>query len=336
VLGAAEFAVQLVDQFDGKSIQTWVYRQDRDMGFYDFAVPTRAALEFYSSYVGPFEFEKLANIQSNSVKGGMEAASAILYGDDSVTGKRTDRWQSVIVHEIAHHWFGNSVTEADWDDVWLSEGFATYFTALFFEHNQGKDVFNKKMLEARKNVFEFYAENPDYRIVHENLDDMSKVTSRQTYNKGAWILHMLRHQIGDERFWKGIRRYYGRFRNAHATTGDFREEMERACDCSLDAFFGQWLYRGGNPLIEGSWYYDGEKNTVEVSLAQTQDTRVPFEIDVELGLYDAESQLPAIHSLRMNGRTAVLSIDVEQKPTDVVFDPRHVLLAQGALAEVTQ
>ncbi|MEO1204416.1 MAG: M1 family peptidase, partial [Pseudomonadota bacterium] len=89
VVGAAEFAVQRVDEFDGKTIETWVYRQDRDAGFYDFAVPTKDALEFYASYVGPFEYEKLANVQSNSVGGGMEAASAILYGDNSVTGERS-------------------------------------------------------------------------------------------------------------------------------------------------------------------------------------------------------------------------------------------------------
>lgn len=91
VLGAARFAVQYLDKFDGHSIETWVYQQDRDAGFYDFAEPTKKVLEFYSDYVGPFSYEKLANIQSNSVGGGMEAASAIFYGDNSVTGQRTER-----------------------------------------------------------------------------------------------------------------------------------------------------------------------------------------------------------------------------------------------------
>jgi len=144
-LGVSEFAVQYVDTFEGKSIQTWVYKQDRDAGFYDFAVPTKQLLEFYSEYVGPFAYEKLANIKSNSVGGGMEAASSIFYGDKSVTGERTERWRNVIIHEVAHQWFGNSVTEYDWDDVWLSEGFATYFTLLFIEHacdDDAEDVKN--------------------------------------------------------------------------------------------------------------------------------------------------------------------------------------------------
>lgn len=102
VLGVAKFAVQHVDDFQGKAIQTWVYYQDRDAGFYDFAEPTKKVLEFYSSYIGPFSYEKLANIQSNSVGGGMEAASAILYGDNSVSGERNTRWRNIVIHEIAH------------------------------------------------------------------------------------------------------------------------------------------------------------------------------------------------------------------------------------------
>ena len=75
VIGAAEFAVQYLDTYDNKSIQNWVYKQDRDAGFYDFAIPTKQVLEFYSDYVGPFAYEKLANVQSHSTGGGMEAAS---------------------------------------------------------------------------------------------------------------------------------------------------------------------------------------------------------------------------------------------------------------------
>ena len=102
VLGVARFAVQYVGEFEGKSIQTWVYRQDRDAGFYDFDDTTKKALAFYSDSIGPFPDEKLANIQSNSVSGGMEAASAIFYSERVVTGKRSIRWRNVIIHEIAH------------------------------------------------------------------------------------------------------------------------------------------------------------------------------------------------------------------------------------------
>jgi aminopeptidase N len=333
VLAAADFAVQYVDEFDHKSIQTWVYHQDRDPGFYDFAVPTRQALEFFSGYVGPFVYEKLANIQSNSVGGGMEAASAILYGDESVTGERTPRWQEVIVHEIAHQWFGNSVTEASWDDVWLSEGFATYFTHLYIEHADGRDAFVTSLVAARDRVFEFHADEPDYRIVHDNLSDMAKVTSSQTYYKGAWILHMLRNEVGDENWWTGIRNYYRSYMNSLATTDNFREEMEAVCGCDLAHFFDQWLYQGGNVVLDAEWSYDEVAGNVEVSVTQTQYDDFEFSVDVEIGIFRENDLLPAVHRLAMSGRTGHLSIPLETRPDRIVLDPRTILLAQWSLME---
>lgn len=334
VLAASNFAVQFVDEFEHKSIQTWVYHQDRDAGFHDFAVPTRQVLEFMSSYVGPFVYEKLANIQGNSVGGGMEAASAILYADDSVTGARTDRWRYVIVHEIAHQWFGNSVTEKSWDDVWLSEGFATYFSYLFFEYADGHDVFTKNMMETRDKVFDFYADNPAYRIVHDNLDDMSQVTTGQIYNKGAWVLHMLRNKIGDENWWAGIQNYYRKYMNSHASTADFRFEMESTCDCDLGPFFDQWLFQGGNIVLEGEWQYaDG---VIEISLEQVQDDGFDFSTDVEIGVYTEADPVPSIHHLAINAGGGKISIPAGQAPKSVVIDPRTVLLAQWNFNEVSK
>ena len=98
-----------------------------------------AVLDFLSDRIGPYSYERLGNVQANGVRGGMESATSIFYGDDSVNDPHSTRWRNVIIHEIAHQWFGNSVTESDWDDVWLSEGFATYFTQLFIEHAYGRD-----------------------------------------------------------------------------------------------------------------------------------------------------------------------------------------------------
>jgi aminopeptidase N len=236
-LGVARFAVQEVEQFDHKSIQTWVYYQDREKGFYDFAKPTKKVLEFYSDYIGPFSYEKLANIQSNSVSGGMESASAIFYSENSVVGDRNERWRNVVIHEIAHQWFGNSVTEYDWDDVWLSEGFATYFTLLYIEHAYGHDAFMEGLASSKKRVADFYEKNPEYRIVHDSLTDMEKVVSSQTYQKGSWTLHMLRGVMGTDNFWKGIRAYYAKYQNMNASTADFRIEMEEASGLDLRQFF---------------------------------------------------------------------------------------------------
>jgi len=326
VLGVAEFAVQHVDDFDGKAIETWVYRQDRDAGFYDFAEPTKSALEFYSDYVGPFSYEKLANIQSNSVSGGMEAASAILYSEGSVVGDRNERWRNVVIHEIAHQWFGNAVTEYDWDDVWLSEGFATYFTSLFIEHQYGHDAFMEQMTSSKKRVDTFSADNPGYTIIHNNLADMSDVTTSQTYHKGSWVLHMLRGMIGDELFWKGIQNYYAKYQDLNATTADFRREMEEVSGMDLEVFFDQWLYKSGNLKIDGNWTYNFNDKKLEINLNQIQKNNAIVSMPIQVAIYQSENSKPLIKTLTLDKEKNSFSIPLGYNPTKVVLDPEFWVL----------
>ena len=326
VLGVAKFAVQYVDQFDGKSIETWVYPQDREAGFYDFAIPTKKALEFYSDRIGPFSYEKLANIQSNSVSGGMEAASAILYSENSVVGNRNERWRNVVIHEIAHQWFGNAVTEYDWDDVWLSEGFATYFTLLFIEHEYGRDAFIEGLTKSKKTVDEFYVKNPKYRIVHDNLTDMSKVTSVQTYQKGSWILHMLRGVVGTDNFWKGIQSYYKKYKDANASTDDFRREMEQVSGLDLKQFFRQWLYQPGTLEYKGTWQFNSNKKEVTIVLDQVQNDASFFEMPLEVGIYGPEKKQQLIKKLQLNEKTNTITFSVEFKPEKIILDPNFLVL----------
>ncbi|MFL3050259.1 MAG: M1 family metallopeptidase [Candidatus Neomarinimicrobiota bacterium] len=333
VLGVAEFAIQYVDTFEGKSIQTWVYKQDRDAGFYDFAVPTKQSLQFFSDYVGPFVYEKLANIQSNSVGGGMEAATAILYGDKSVTGKRETRWRNIIIHEVAHQWFGNAVTEYDWDDVWLSEGFATYFTLLFREHAYGREDFVSGLISSRDRVWKFYEKNKNYQIVHDNLSDMSQVTTSNTYQKGAWILHMLRNLVGKETFQKGIRNYYLRYLNSHASTEDFKHEMEKVSGVDLDNFFEQWLYNGGHIVLDGMWEYDSKRKEITINLEQVQNSGHLFSFPIEFGIYNEGEVLPSVMQRNVSQKKSSYSISAKLKPNRLVIDPRTVLLATWTLKE---
>lgn len=320
VLGVARFAVQYVDQFDHKSIETWVYYQDREAGFYDFAEPTKQALEFYSSYVGPFVYERLANIQSNSVSGGMEAASAILYSENSVVGDRNLRWRNVVIHEIAHQWFGNAVTEHDWDDVWLSEGFATYFTLLFIEHAYGHDAFMAGLADSKKRVDAFYVKNPNYHIVHDNLQDMEQVTSSHTYQKGSWILHMLRGVMGSENFRKGIRAYYSRYLNGNATTADFRREMEEASGMDLKDFFDQWLYKPGALQYNGSWQYNDKKKEIRIIIDQVQTDGSLFKMPVQIAIHTAQGK-PIIKTLQVNEKKNEFTIPIDAAPLNIVLDP---------------
>lgn len=326
VLGVARFAIQHVDDFQGKAIQTWVYPQDRDAGFYDFAEPTKQVLEFYSDYVGPFSYEKLANIQSNSVGGGMEAASAILYGDNSVVGDRNTRWRNVVIHEIAHQWFGNAVTEYDWDDVWLSEGFATYFTLLFIEHQYGRDEFLQGLRSSKTRVDNFQKKNPDYTIVHDNLKDMGKVTTGQTYQKGSWILHMLRGVVGTDVFWHGIQNYYAKYQNSNATTADFRREMEEVSGRDLSTFFEQWLYKGGMLKYTGSWKYNNRTKEVTIDLDQVQTDGSFFEMPVQVGIKYPGKNTMQVELLEVNKKSNSFTIKVEAEPEALVLDPNTWVL----------
>ncbi len=332
VLGVARFAMQQVDTFDGKPIETWVYPQDRDAGFRDFATPTKNVLAFYSDYVGPFAYERLANIQASSVSGGMEAASAILYNERAVTGTRDVRWRNVVIHEVAHQWFGNAVTEADWDDVWLSEGFATYFTLLYIEHAYGRDEFRRGLESSRKTVVTFAATHPDYTIVHKNLSRMEDVTSSHTYQKGSWVLHMLRGVIGDEAFQRGIRTYYGEHFNANATTADFRRAMEEASGRELEWFFDQWLYKPGTLKLAGRWTYDAAAKQVRITLEQTQTDgslfRMPLEVAIELN----GQAVPTVRRVEINARTQVFTIDAPSEPVDVRLDPNLRVLMETSFA----
>jgi len=338
-LGAAPFAVDYYDTFEGVSLQTWVYRQDRDAGFYDFSWPTKDVLRFYSDTIGPYAYEKLANVQSNSVGGGMEAATAIFYGDNSVTGERTTRWRNVIIHEIAHQWWGNAVTENDWDHVWLSEGFATYFTLLYREYAYGRDDFLAGLADSRRRILDFYADNPDYRVVHDDLDPIGRgtVTNGMTYQRGGWFLHMLRGLMGDDRFHAGIREYYRLYRDRNASTDDFREVMENTFEPAADltAFFEQWLYQGGIPHLRGAWWWDDAAGELVIELEQIADDGYTFEMPIPVQVtLPPESGAQGRRGIRGGGAPVVLDrsvmmpratgqsrIALPREPTSVVLDP---------------
>lgn len=338
MLGVADFAVQHVDRFDGKAIQTWVARQDRDAGFYDFAEPTKKVLAYYSDLVGPFSYEKLANIVSNATSGGMEAASAIAYSEASVTGDRSKRWQLVIIHEIAHQWFGNAVTEADWNDVWLSEGFATYYTLRFRDHEYGHDDYVAGLKDARDRVIAFYKDDKqkdkyDFQIVRPFIENVDDVSGAMMYQKGAWTLHMLREKVGADKFDAGVRSYYAEYKDKNARTPDFMRHIEEASGQKLEGFFAQWLFQGGIPHVDASWRVEG--NSVKADLSQTQP-KYKFALDVDVALRYADGTMSKVTSVAMPlGSGASASIRAEKEVAEVVLDPGTRLLATWNVTRAT-
>lgn len=333
VLGVADFAVKYVDEFKGKSIQTWVYSKNREAGFYDFDEPTKKVLEFYSAYVGPYAYEKLANIQTPSVNGGMETSSAIFYGEDLVNGKRDERIRNIVIHEIAHQWFGNAVTETTWDDAWLSEGFATFFTLLFIENKYGKEEYKKGISKAKKTVFDLSLKIPDFSIVGNRTAEKEAVTNGLTYQKGAWVLHMLRDLLGEKSFQKGIRAYYAKYFNSNTTTDEFRIEMEKSSGKDLELFFKQWLYQPINPTINAIWKYDVTAKKLNLQLTQSQSGNFLFNVPVEVGYYKTGSTIPTILKMNLSSKQEVFTFSVASVPEKLALDPRNVLLNNGNLTK---
>ncbi|MFN8057884.1 MAG: M1 family metallopeptidase, partial [Vicinamibacterales bacterium] len=194
-IGVEQFALRQLGPVKGVELQTWVAHQDAEPGREYFELPARRSLEFFSERVGPYAYEKLAHVAAAGITGGTEHASAIFYGEKAV---KAEPATGLVVHETAHQWFGDSVTESDWDDVWLSEGFATYFTLLYTEHVDGRDAFVAGLQTSRARALALEASLPNPRVVHDNLADMSLVLNRLIYEKGAWVLHMLRGIVGTE------------------------------------------------------------------------------------------------------------------------------------------
>src|SRR4029453_2363263 len=194
-IGVAKFDVHHAGLVQNVPLQTWVFPEDRDTGRAVFEDTSRRALDFFSERIGPFPYEKLANVQAAGYSGGMENATTIFYGEKGVAAGGAP-----VVHEIAHQWFGNSVTERDWDDVWLSEGFATYFALLFTEQFEGRDAFVEGLKRSRAQVLQLEQKLPDTPVIHRNLADMTKVLNNLVYQKGGWTLHMLRNEVGTDKF----------------------------------------------------------------------------------------------------------------------------------------
>jgi aminopeptidase N len=276
--GAASFATRLEGNINDIPVWSWVFSENRKEGFYDYSVALKP-LAFYSQLIGHYPYEKLANVQSKTIFGGLENASCIFYSENSVTGQ--GKAEDLMAHEIAHQWFGNSVTENDWHHIWLSEGFATYLTAVYQEKTYGKEKLNETMKSARDRVIGFNLRLPK-PVVDTTVTDLMKLLNANSYQKGAWVLHMLRRDLGDDLFWEGMRLYYEDYKNKNALTGDFQMVMEKASNVNLDKFFKQWLFVAGQPDLKIKTSTGERKGFTDLIIEQTQDYLFSFDIELQI------------------------------------------------------
>jgi len=274
--GAADFDIRLAGIAGDIPVWTYVYKENRSEGFYDYAVALKP-VSFFSELIGSYPYEKLANVQSKTIFGGLENASCIFYFENSVTGK--GKAEKLIVHEVAHQWFGNSVTESDWHHIWLSEGFATYLTSVYFEKNYGTEQLTIEMKSDRDQVINYYLKTPRPVIDTANTSLM-RLLNANTYQKGAWVLHMLRHELGDDIFWKGMRSFYEGYKNKNALTDDFERVMEAVSGKDLSGFFHQWLYLQGQPELKITTRPSKRKGLTEIVIEQTQPSLFNFPLEL--------------------------------------------------------
>ncbi len=315
--GAAEFAVKSAGVVKNTPVWTWVYPENRNEGFYDYSVAIRP-LEYYSSIIGKYPYQKLANVQSKTIYGGLENAGTIFYSENSVTGKGTA--EGLIAHEIAHQWFGNSVSEADWHHIWLSEGFATYLTSLYFESIFGKERLRSDLFLARTKVLEYYEMNKSPLIdTTENV--LMDLLNPNSYRKGAWVLHMLRHEIGDSSFFNGLQLFYNRFCNRNALSADLIDVMEEVSGRNLTTFFQQWLYFPGHPQLK-IWHKPGIKNgTFEVYIEQLQKNIFEFKLELLI----KEPSVERIENIFVNERVTKVLVSAKNQ-IEIIPDPNVNLL----------
>ena len=261
-------------------------------------------------------------MQSKTRFGGMENANTIFYPEGSVTGKRKN--ENTIAHEIVHQWFGNSATEIDWPHIWLSEGFANYFTDLYILGNKGDEAFQKRMQDERAIVLNFFKREP-LPVINTTTNYM-RLLNANTYQKGAWVLHMLRKQLGNETFWKGIRAYYQKYKLKNASTSDFKNVMMEVSGKNLDTFFEQWLYKTGHPILKTNWIYHDDK--IRLIVDQIQETNFEFLLDVELIYDDGTSEIKTID---VQAKSAPFVIETNGTVTDIKLDPNTQLLFELGL-----
>ena len=283
-------------------------------------------VQLFASLVGPFPYEKLAHLQSSTRFGGMENASAIFYADAGF--RRGTMGDGVVAHETAHQWFGDAVTERDWPHLWLSEGFATYFAALWTRAARGDSAFRVQMADIRQTILadsESVAKRPVIDTIETNL---LALLNRNSYEKGGFVLHMLRNEVGERAFFNALRAYYATFKHATATTDDLRAAMEREVKRPMSWFFDQWLRRPGFPSVTAEWSYDAGAKEVAITVSQSSpfgNYQFPLTIAV---IDSAGGQHRTTLTMPSSGAAGAVRVSLASAPANVVLDPDVALLAQ--------
>ena len=329
-----------VDQFNvsgppsGKALSFLVPKSDRELAR-EFA-PAQQMLDFFSETIAPYPYQKLALIVGATQFGGMENSGAIVFpssflprtGDEPMTGafKIPAHVEETVAHEIAHQWFGDSVTESTWADLWLSEGFATYFAGLFLERFEGAEAFCSYM-HTKKIVYLGYEKQKLSPIHDTQTADLHQLLNANNYEKGAWVLHMLRGMLGDEKFFEGLRIYYKSHIGGNANSDDLRNAFEKSSGRDLKDFFDRWVYHEGHPILDVAWTEKTEAGdpSITIEVSQVQKTAV-FLMPLTIVVKTTKGEVRK--TVDLTGSRVHQEFRLDGKPIEVRADPDQFVLAE--------
>lgn len=320
-----EFAIKS-DTWRGKPVLYYVPKNRVDDAARSFA-NTPKMLEFFSTRLGvEYAWDKYAQVCCYNYGGGMENTSATTLGENTLHDERAhlDRdSEGLVSHELAHQWFGDLVTCRDWAHIWLNEGFASYFEALWDEELNGEDAFAWNMMDKARAAIGGGKDKP---IVYRAYKSADEQFDSRAYPKGAWVVHMLRRRVGDELFWKSLNYYLTTHRYHNVETTDLRDAFEHVAGGSFERFFYDWTYRPGAPevTLNYSWDEPGRTATVEVKQTQKEDA-FEFPLTIEFAFADGKTQRV---TEPISEKTHSFEIPLAAMPTMVNVDPDNAVLME--------
>jgi len=295
---------------------------------------TPQMIELFSKKLGvDYPWEKYAqSMVDDFVAGGMENSSATTNTSTSLQHPKLaleylTGQDDLISHELGHQWFGDLVTCKDWGDIWLNEGFATFMETVWTEAHFGKDQADYERYLNARGWYE-QANLYDKPIVRHDFNDSGEFDGN-AYTKGGWVLYMLRHQLGEDAFYRSLKHYLEVNRGKNVVTADLAKAIEEATHTNVDQFFSQWLYGAGAPKFDISYKYDDAKREIALTVKQTQKVegrvglfRIPTEVEI------TTASGPKLFPITVSGEkdTEIFTFPADSAPLMVLFDKGgHVL-----------
>lgn len=295
---------------------------------------TTEMMEFYSKLLDyDYPWSKYAQVAVRDfVAGAMENTTATIHfsGIQQTPKEYIDKtYESLIAHELIHHWFGNIVTCESWANLALNESFATYGEYLWQEHQYGSASAGQKWLDD----FEAYLGEAQYvkkPLIQHRYHAVEQLFDDHRYEKGSCILHMLRHYLGDEAFFAGLNHYLNKRKYKPAEYHHLRLSLEEVSGKDLRWFFEQWFEAPGHPKLEIHQSYKPRSEQVKLKVQQTQDTsKYPvYELPVTVDIYPSEGQSAQSHPIKIDQVSDSFYLEASQNPALVNFDAKNILLAE--------